>query len=119
MHQVASAFVGGQVIVEAAIWRLADTRLLGAAPPVPHVVTRTQALEPAQMVAVHFAGVARHGLSHAENLRPPRAQKTVPEPHVGPKLGVIPSEAADVVAPHMSRPIMLVHHIAVVPEAVP
>ena len=69
--------------------------------------------EAAQVIAIHFAGVPRHGLGHAEDVGAAGAQEAVPQPHVGAQFGVVPGEAADVVAPHVARAIVLVHHVAV------
>ena len=99
--------------------RLTDARFLGAATPVAYVVTRSQPGEAPRMVRVHFAGVPRHGLRHAEDVGASGTQETVPEPHIGAQLGVIPRIAADIVTPHVARRIVSVHHVAVVPESVP
>ena len=118
-HQVTRPFVGSQIMVVAAQWGLADAQFLGAAAPVPHVVTRTQSDETSQVIHIHLPGVPAHGLCHAEDISPATAQKTVPQPHIGHQLGVVPGEAADVVAPHVARRVVRVHHVAVVPKTVP
>ena len=73
----------------------------------------------AQVVDVHLAGVPGHGLGEPEDVGPAGAQVGVPEPQVGGEFGVVPGIAADVVPPHMPVEIVGVHHVAVVPEAVP
>ena len=118
-HQVADSLVGGQVVVVAPIQRSADAQLLGAASPVLHVVPRAQGREAAEVVHVDLAGVARHRLGEAEHVGAAGAQEVEPQPDVGRQLRVVPGVAADVVAPHVPVGVVGVHHVAVVPEAVP
>jgi len=56
---------------------------------------------------------------HAENVRATRAQKRIPEPEVGRELGIVPRVTAHVVSPNVPGGIVGVHHVPVIPEAVP
>ena len=68
-HEIADAFVAGQVVVVAAIQRRADAQLFGRAAPVHDVVARAQRREASEMMHVDFAGVPRHGFGEAERSR--------------------------------------------------
>ena len=118
-HEIADAFVGGQVVVEAAVQRGADAQLFGRAAPVLHVVARAQRREAPEVMHVDFARVPRHRLGETERVGAARAQEVHPQPHVGGELGVVPGVAADVVAPLVAIEIVRVHDVAVVPEPVP
>ncbi|MCY1232727.1 hypothetical protein D9M72_452360 [compost metagenome] len=83
------------------------------------VVPGSQPAPLAQVVDVHFAGVAGHGLGETEHVRPPGPQVQVPEPQVGGELRVVPGVPAHVVAPDVPVGVVGMHHVAVVPEPVP
>ena len=74
-QQVADALIRGQEIVIAAIQRSADTQLLRAAPPMHHVVSRSQRREPTQVMHIDFAGMTRHGLGESEYIGATAAQE--------------------------------------------
>ncbi len=71
------------------------------------------------MMDVHFAGMPRHRFGKPEDVSATRAQEGEPQPDVSRELGVVPREPADVVAPRVAVGVVRVHHIAIVPEAVP
>ena len=118
-HQVARPLIGSQIIVKAVESRLADAGLLGATAPVAHIVTATQRCKGTDMIGVHLATVARHGLRHPPDIAAPRAQEVVPEPHRRGQLSIVPGETAHIVAPGVPLWIIGMHDVAIVPEAVP
>ncbi len=118
-HQVAGAFVGSQIIVKTFECGHADAGLFGGAAPMHHIMPGSQTGKGADMVHVHFAGVARHGLRHAENIGAAGPQKHVPKPHLGHQFVIVPGVAAHIVAPDMAEAVVGMHHVAVMPEAVP
>src|SRR6185437_11994186 len=65
-HDVASALVGGEVIVITTERGLPDSGFLRAIAPVGNAVPCAEAHHGAEMIAVHFASVPRHRLSHAK-----------------------------------------------------
>ena len=118
-HQVAATVVGCKVVHEAVEGSLADTRLLGAASPVAHVVTATKAGIVAEVVYVDLAHVTTHSLGHAPDILAACAEEAVPQPQVRAKFGVIPRIAADVVFPFVAHGVVGVHEVAIMPEAIP
>jgi hypothetical protein len=118
-HQIADAFVGGEVIIDAAIGGVADARLLRAVAPMLDAVARAQADKAAEMVDVDFAGMPRHRLGEPPALRIARAERGVPQPQIGREFAVRPGEAANVVFPLVPVAVVAVHHIAMIPESVP
>ena len=109
----------GEVVHVAFEHGVAGAGLLGAVAPVVDVVAVPMGAKGPMMIAIGFAGVAGHGFGHAEGVGPAGAEEGVPEEHVGHKLGVGPGPAADIVAPVMAAGVVVVHHVAEVPEAVP
>ena len=71
------------------------------------------------MVAVHLAGVARHRLRQPEDVGSTRAQEGIPQPGVGPQLGVVPRHAAEVVTPDVPLAVEGMHYVAIVPKPIP
>src|SRR5204862_6789412 len=98
---------------------VADARLLRAVAPVIDIVPRAERREWPDMMHVNFAGVARHGLGHAEKIGATGAEKGIPQQHVWHELGVDPGPAADVVAPLVATDVVVVHDSAEILEAVP
>ncbi|PAV70190.1 hypothetical protein WR25_07701 [Diploscapter pachys] len=119
VHQVAAAFVGGEVIEDPAIGGVGNTRLLRTVAPMLHAVTRAEALEAAGVIDVDLTRMARHRLCHAEHVGAAGAQIGVPEPQVARQLAIVPGETADVVAPDVPVIVIAVHDVAIIPEAVP
>ena len=83
------------------------------------VVARAERREFPEVMHVDFAGVAGHGFGEPECIGAAGAQEIEPQPQVGGELGVVPGEAADVVAPLVAVEVIGVHDVAVVPESVP
>ena len=118
-HEITHAFIRRQVIIKTPVRRLADPRFFRAATPVTNIVARAESGETSEVVAIHFARMPRHGLGESKNIGTPRAQKRIPQPHIRPQFGVVPSHPAQVVTPHMTIRIITVHEIAEIPEAIP
>src|SRR5205823_4136984 len=97
--------------------RRADAQLLRAVAPMLHAMPRAKPGETPRVIHIDLAGMPRHRLSHAKNIRAAAAQKCEPEPKVGGEFGVVPRKAADVVTPDMPRRIVGVHHVAVIPKS--
>ena len=118
-HEVADAFVGSEVVIEAPVGGGADAHLLGAAAPMLDVMTRAEAGKAAEMVDIHLAGVASHRLGEAKQVRPAGTQVGIPEPEIRREFRIVPGVTAHVVAPHVAVAVVGVHDVAIVPEAVP
>ncbi len=118
-HQVAGAFIGGQVIVETLEGGVRYARLLRGIAPVLDAVTRAEALELPQVQDIDLAGVARHRLGHAEHIGASGAQIAVPEEHIRLQFRIVPGETADIVTPDMPVGVIGMHDVAIVPEPVP
>ena len=118
-HEVATAFVSGEIIVEAIPCRLTDACFLCSAPPMRNIVAGTEHAVWSHVIDIHFARVTSHRLCHAPHSSIARAEKIVPEEHVACQFGVVPGITSHVVAPLTSGCIELMHHVAIVPEAVP
>src|SRR5215469_13373912 len=85
----------------------------------PHIVARAEPCESTEMIGIDFAGVPCHRLRHSKGLCAPGSQEVIPEPDIGPQFGVVPREAADIVSPRVPGTIVGMHHVAVIPEAIP
>ena len=118
-HQVARALIGRQVVVEAVPRRLRDTGFLSTAAPMADVVATAKSGKRSDVIDIHLAGVTCHRLRHAPHIGARRTQEAVPQPRDAAQLRVVPREAAYVVLPFMAGRIVLVHHVAVVPETIP
>ena len=71
------------------------------------------------MVDVDFRSMLCHGLGNLEYICSPSVEEVKPEPEISREFAVIPSEAADVVAPGVAVGVVGVLDVAVVEEAVP
>ena len=119
VHHVPHPLVGGQVVVKAVVPRRGNPGLLGPAAPVADIVPGAQHGEFAQVVGVHLAGVAAHGAGEAVNLIVPGAQEGQPVDIGVAQLGVVPGKAPHIIPPAVADRVVGVHHVAVIPEAVP
>ena len=118
-HEVARAFVGSEVVVEAVPCRLADARLLGSASPMGDVVSRPEHAERSVVVGIDLGGVVRHGLRHPPDGRVGSAEEVVPQHHVGRQFRVVPCKSPYVVHPLAAMRVETVHDVTVVPKSVP
>ena len=118
-HQVARALIGGQVIIEPAESRLTDAGLLGSTAPVAHIMAASQRGKGTYMIRIHLAIVARHRLCHPPDVCPARAQEVVPKPHGRSQFGIVPGISSHIIAPGMAVEVVGMHHVAIVPEAIP
>ena len=73
----------------------------------------------AQMVGVHLAGVAAHGAGKAVNFIVPGTQEGQPVDISITQLGIVPGKSAHIIPPAMANRVIGVHHVTVIPKAVP
>ena len=83
------------------------------------VVARAKTGIIAPVIDIHLRGVTGHRLSHGPKSGVGGAEEVVPEHHVGGEFGIVPGIATHIVFPGMSLGIVVVHHVAIVPEAIP
>ena len=84
-----------------------------------NVVARAKTSHRAYVIGVDFAIVACHSLSHAPNIAIASTQERIPEPIRSGKLGIVPSKSANIISPLFALSIVGMHHIAIVPKAIP
>src|SRR6185312_985027 len=118
-HEIAHAFIGGQIVIITAIGGIADTELFRAATPMQDIVPRAQRGETTDVVHVDFARVPGHRFGETKNIGASGAKKIEPQPEIGGELGVVPRKSAHIVTPLVSVGVVRVHDVAVVPIPVP
>ena len=118
-HEISTAFVRSEIIVEAIPGSLTDACFLGATSPMADVVTTTQSGILPYVVDIYLGCMAGHSLCHTPNVCTSCAQKIIPKPHIGGQFCIVPSKASDIVSPGVANRVIRMHDVAVVPETIP
>ena len=118
-HQVTSPLIGCQIIVETVEGCLTDTGLLGTTPPMADIMTAAQGCKWTYMIYIHLTAMTGHSLGHREEISTACAEEVIPKPHRCSQFGIIPGIATHVVSPGMALRVVSMHHVAIVPEAIP
>ena len=71
------------------------------------------------MVGVNLAAMAAHGAGKTVYLIISRPQEIQPVDIGVAQLRIVPCKASDIIPPAMADSIIGVHHVAIIPEAVP
>ena len=72
-----------------------------------------------RVISIDLAAMTGHRLCHSPHGRVARAQKLIPQHGRSAQFGVVPCEAAHIVAPFVARCVVGMHHVAIVEKAIP
>ncbi len=98
---------------------LASTYFLNATPPVASIVAQARANVEARVVSVTFNYVASRDLDRLPNVHPSNTRRYMPRPRINDRFHVIPNVATCVMLPFVTRNIVDVRRVAVIPRTVP
>src|SRR5574344_173788 len=99
---------------------MAAYSILGCLHPSPQWLTLClERSEASDMMHVNFACVLLHGFGHCPDILAPGPQEAGPEEDIRGEFNIIPCPSANIVAPVVTGEVVVVHDIAIIPEAVP